>query len=88
MIRRLSKYKIVAIAAGEKHAAALDEDGSVFVWGHGKDGQIGIGSNVDCRRPTLVEDLRQSNVKAKAIACMLLFRQLSSWMLCHCRANP
>ena len=30
----------MAAAAGEYHSAAVGEDGSLFVWGSGEDGQL------------------------------------------------
>ena len=30
-------------AAGGKHSAAVGEDGTLFVWGSGADGQLGTG---------------------------------------------
>ena len=32
------------IAAGENHSAAIKTDGSLWMWGRGKDGQLGTGS--------------------------------------------
>lgn len=44
LVRSLSSSKVIDIAAGEFHAACVTEDGRVFAWGLGQDGQIGVGS--------------------------------------------
>jgi alpha-tubulin suppressor-like RCC1 family protein len=36
-------FDAVDVSAGDEHALALARDGSVYVWGVGKDGQLGIG---------------------------------------------
>ena len=33
----------MAVAAGNRHSAAVGEDGALFVWGGGEDGQLGTG---------------------------------------------
>lgn len=35
-----SRFKIVDFSCGEEHNAALSEDGTVFTWGYGQDGQL------------------------------------------------
>lgn len=41
LVRALTKHKVVAVAAGEEHSVAVVDDGSVFTWGMGQDGQVG-----------------------------------------------
>eukprot|EP00475_Leptophrys_vorax_P020711 TRINITY_DN2840_c0_g1_i3.p1 TRINITY_DN2840_c0_g1~~TRINITY_DN2840_c0_g1_i3.p1 ORF type:complete len:282 (-),score=83.25 TRINITY_DN2840_c0_g1_i3:27-872(-) len=57
LIRGLAGVKVVQIAVGEYHAAALSSDGKVFTWGYGKDGQTGSGTtaNQDIPRRVLTE---------------------------------
>ena len=47
----------MAAAAGESHSAAVGEDGSLFVWGHGESGQLGTGDTADRLAPTRVAGL-------------------------------
>jgi len=45
------------IAAGESHSAALTFDGTLFTWGRGRSGQLGLGDFQNASRPTLVKRL-------------------------------
>lgn len=38
-----TKFDAIDVSAGDDHALALARDGSVYAWGVGKDGQLGIG---------------------------------------------
>jgi alpha-tubulin suppressor-like RCC1 family protein len=38
-----TKFDAIDVSAGNDHALALARDGSVYAWGGGKDGQLGIG---------------------------------------------
>jgi len=44
-IRSLLSKRVTYVAAGPFHAACCTEDGEVYTWGLGLDGQIGIGSS-------------------------------------------
>ena len=41
LIENLKTFKIVQIAAGSNHLMALSEDGQLFAWGCGEQGQLG-----------------------------------------------
>uniref|UniRef100_A0A803MWB3 RCC1-like domain-containing protein n=1 Tax=Chenopodium quinoa TaxID=63459 RepID=A0A803MWB3_CHEQI len=60
--RRVSslKSKIVAVAAANKHTAAVSEIGEVFTWGCNKEGQLGYGTSNSSSNntPRLVEYLK------------------------------
>jgi alpha-tubulin suppressor-like RCC1 family protein len=43
-IRELQGMRVVSVAAGATHAAAVTDKGAVYCWGYGKDGQIGDGN--------------------------------------------
>jgi alpha-tubulin suppressor-like RCC1 family protein len=45
---------IVAIAAGEGHSLALDNNGNVYAWGDNQFGQLGNGTNDPCTTPVRV----------------------------------
>lgn len=69
-----SKKKITCIAAGGKHAAAIDNDGNVLTWGFGGDwykggGQLGHGSTESYDKPRYIEWLRAYGAVAKSVAC-------------------
>lgn len=39
---------VAVLACGWRHSAAIASDGGLFMWGYGKDGQLGLGT--PCRR--------------------------------------
>ena len=47
----------MAAATGGWHNAAVGEDGTLFVWGSGANGQLGTGDTADRLVPTLVAGL-------------------------------
>jgi len=42
----VTKVIFKKIAAGYYHSMAVDEDGKLWIWGSGEDGQLGLGSSV------------------------------------------
>lgn len=60
--RRVSslRTKIVAVAAANKHSAAVSESGEVFTWGCNKEGQLGYGTSNSASNytPRVVEYLK------------------------------
>jgi len=66
-IRALGRHKISYISAGVFHAACVTQDGKVFSWGYGKDGQCGHGDRaVHSPIPREVKSLKS---KATKVAC-------------------
>lgn len=55
------------IACGYHHVAVLTSRGEVYTWGKGANGQLGHGDNDDRSTPTLVNFLKDKQVKS--IAC-------------------
>jgi len=51
MLMSLGRFKIVDIDAGDNFSAALDDQGRVFTWGYGNDGQLGHGNKSDLACP-------------------------------------
>ena len=47
----------MAAAAGFAHSAAVGEDGALFVWGSGEDGQLGTGDTANRLAPKRVAGL-------------------------------
>nr|GEV43395.1 PH, RCC1 and FYVE domains-containing protein 1 [Tanacetum cinerariifolium] len=52
------------IASGSYHVAVLTSKGSVYTWGKGANGQLGVGDTEDRNSPTLVETLSQRQVES------------------------
>jgi len=63
-VQALANYKIVKIATGFSHTAAITQDGKLFLWGKGRDGQLGLG---DIGYNTLPVQLELNGVKQ--VAC-------------------
>ncbi len=57
--------RVIAIGAGDGHAAAIREDGSVWSWGYNPYGQLGQGDNLNRPSPTRITTLSGAN----ALAC-------------------
>lgn len=49
--------RIIKVACGGSHTVVLAEDNSVWSWGRGANGRLGLGSTSDCCRPQRVADL-------------------------------
>lgn len=58
------------IIASNTHTAIVDEDGSLWIWGLNKEGQLGLGHNDNVFVPTQVE-LKKNNVTVKVSAISL-----------------
>lgn len=60
--RRVSsiRSKIIAVAAANKHSAAVANSGEVYTWGCNKEGQLGYGTSNSASNytPHLVEYLK------------------------------
>ncbi|KAG9452101.1 hypothetical protein H6P81_005005 [Aristolochia fimbriata] len=54
------KTKVIAVAAANKHSAAISESGEVFTWGCNKTGQLGYGTSNSASNyiPRVVEYLK------------------------------
>ena len=64
---KLSKSFVEEIACGAYHVAVLTARTEVYTWGKGANGRLGHGDTDDRNSPTLVEALRDKQVKS--IAC-------------------
>ena len=42
-VQGLSSVKVVVIAAGESHSAAITDKGALYTWGRGNYGRLGHG---------------------------------------------
>ncbi|RWR76952.1 FYVE zinc finger [Cinnamomum micranthum f. kanehirae] len=64
---RLLKNFVEEIACGASHVAVLTSRTEVYTWGKGANGRLGHGDTGDKNSPTLVEALKDKQVKS--IAC-------------------
>ncbi|XP_060193697.1 PH, RCC1 and FYVE domains-containing protein 1 isoform X1 [Lycium barbarum] len=64
---KLREEFITEISSGSYHVAVLTSRGTVYTWGKGANGQLGLGDTKDRNWPTLVEALRDRQVEH--IAC-------------------
>ncbi|KAJ4827177.1 hypothetical protein Tsubulata_025271 [Turnera subulata] len=64
---KLSKSFVEEIACGAYHVAVLTSKTEVYTWGKGANGRLGHGDSDDRNYPTLVEALKDKQVKS--IAC-------------------
>ncbi|KAL1195744.1 Ultraviolet-B receptor UVR8 [Cardamine amara subsp. amara] len=66
-VPNFEEVKVVQIAAGAEHSAAVIESGEVKTWGWGEHGQLGLGNTDDQTNPQLVSlgsiDLRTEGIK-------------------------
>lgn len=66
---RAISSRVVHIACGASHSAALTESGKLFMWGLNKNGQCGILGKAECiLEPKLVE-YGDNNIKPVSVAC-------------------
>lgn len=47
--------KAIDFSCGEEHAAYVNDQGEVFTWGYGRDGQLGHGDNGSMSTPKKVQ---------------------------------
>ncbi|ESO94172.1 hypothetical protein LOTGIDRAFT_74050, partial [Lottia gigantea] len=51
-IKGLDQQQIKMLSCGTDHTVVLNEEGSVYVWGSGDDGKLGLGGEESCLGPT------------------------------------
>ena len=62
--RILRGKTVVQVSAMGSHSCALLDDGSVYTWGNGRNGQLGHGEEMkSCATPTKVESLVQYSIQ-------------------------
>ncbi|XP_043724265.1 PH, RCC1 and FYVE domains-containing protein 1-like [Telopea speciosissima] len=64
---KLGNCFVEEIACGSYHVAVLTSKSEVYTWGKGANGRLGHGDNDDRHMPTLVEALKDKQVKS--VAC-------------------
>jgi alpha-tubulin suppressor-like RCC1 family protein len=63
LIKELQKEEIIYIAAGEFSSAAIDARGQLYMWGRGKYGILGLGTEDNISIPKMVIDQAFQDVK-------------------------
>ena len=66
-VQSLLQTPIVQVACGWQHTMALTNQGKVYSWGYGEDGQLGHGDSDDIATPELIQSF--SNITIDTIAC-------------------
>eukprot|EP00736_Rhodelphis_marinus_P014059 Rmarinus@m.24917 len=70
--KALLPYRIVKISLGWRHAAAVTDEGKLFVWGYAKDGRLGLGDDLETsyvRTPVLNSNQQISSLRVKTVSC-------------------
>lgn len=69
------KNKIDKVSCGQGHIIILTNDGDVYTFGSGREGQLGHGKQLNCRVPRLIlKNKNISKVAAGRYHCMALTR--------------
>ena len=90
VIQSLCTERVKQVACGSAHSIAVTEDGIVYAWGYGSDGQLGLGKEAlqaDVPRPTQIQGLPSGQAMEVACGsrhslCVLTNGSLFSWGLC------
>ena len=59
--------KIISVSAGDRHSAALDEDGKVYLWGRNDSGELGNGTTNSTHNAICLTDYNNSELYGKKI---------------------
>ena len=83
------------IACGSYHVAVLTSKAEVYTWGKGLNGQLGHGDNDHCNKPTLVQFLKDKQVKSvvcgsnlTAVVCIHKWVSSADHSVCSGCRNP
>ena len=64
-----ARVRVVDASASFEHSGACCNDGSVWMWGLGEHGQLGLGDTATRATPVAVQALRAARVRVVALAC-------------------
>ena len=56
--------RVRSVAAGWSHSLCASEDGRVFSWGQGEDGQLGLGEEKSAENPTEIPESKSGEIFA------------------------
>lgn len=84
VVQALLKHRIVKIALGEVHAAAVTEQGALFTWGENAYGRLGLGDTKRRHEPELVRSIAVQHVTevslgSKHSACLTDKGHMYTW---------
>lgn len=86
---------IEGVSCGSYHVAVLTSNAEIYTWGKGKNGQLGLGDYKNRDRPTLVESLKDREVKNvvcgsnfTAVICLHIGGSSADTSLCSSCHNP
>ncbi|KAH9329532.1 hypothetical protein KI387_001640, partial [Taxus chinensis] len=87
-----AEERVEEVACGAYHVAVLTARKEVYTWGKGANGRLGHGNVEDCRTPSLVEDLKDKEVKKIACgsnftAAVCLHKRVSGAICSGCRQS-
>lgn len=82
LLEAFSTKPVVQLSAGESHSAAVTREGELITWGESSHGQCGhgAGTDVDVRKPRVVQSLRASSVVVSSVSCGGQFTAVVSTM--------
>ncbi|XP_065886059.1 serine/threonine-protein kinase Nek8-like, partial [Dysidea avara] len=85
LVQGLLNYDVLVVGCGENHVIVLMTDGSIFAWGLGCDGRLGLGNEDNQCSPQMVEvAVRVKDVKCGLDGSMFL---TSTGTLLACGSN-
>lgn len=91
IIDSLNNIHVKSITAGGNHSAAISQNGDLYTWGQGVNGQLGHGDRMDVHLPKLVRFLQGK--KITMVSCSLYHSmgvtdngQLYTWGSTNCGA--
>jgi hypothetical protein len=67
LVAHLAKRRMRAVASGAVFSMAVSNEGEVFAWGIGRDGQLGLGDRRDRLVPTLVSSLNLESADGRVV---------------------
>ena len=67
IVEKLKNKVVVQLSACGFHTGCITQDKQVYIWGEGKFGRLGLGSERNCHTPRLIEDMIGTD--PKQISC-------------------
>ena len=62
------KLTIIQVACGWQHTLCLSQEGRVYSWGYGEEGQLGHDDTEDCLSPKEITFFREHDIRVAFIA--------------------
>jgi len=71
--------EVEAISVGEYHVIAMKKDGSVWVWGNNRDGQLGDGTKTNKLSPVQLAGIDAVRIATGKSHSMVLKKDGTAW---------